>query len=335
MKDRLYILLERYLDKQATPKEVEELLELFQEPHAYEVLSEYYDDVWEQSSSEPSPLSIESKERVWAGIQQSIKRGEEMVQKAPNRFNWKRWTMTAAAVLLPILFLWIGLRVGSSYVKEGEELVVTVDAGQKANMTLPDGSKVWINSASSIKYDNSYNKKERKVYLSGEAYFEVAPKKECPFKVLTKDGLTVEALGTKFNVKAYDTDAEVQSTLLKGKVLVSHDEDGIVLEPNDKLTYDKTSRLWTKSRITKSDEVLAWMYNRLYFEGETLQDIANELERMYAVSIDFASEDIRGITFSGTIKNNSLQNILSLIVAVSPVPIEYSINDSTILIQQK
>ncbi len=114
-----------------------------------------------------------------------------------------------------------------------DPFMVAVDYGQKANLTLPDGTKVWLNSATHLSYDAEYNKSDRKIYLDGEAYFEVAKNKDKRFIVCCND-LEIEALGTTFDVKGYCDDHSVTTLLAEGSVKVSNKTDVTLLKPGEK-----------------------------------------------------------------------------------------------------
>ncbi|EXY33642.1 fecR family protein [Bacteroides fragilis str. 3397 T10] len=113
--------------------------------------------------------------------------------------------------------------------------MVAVDYGQKANLTLPDGTKVWLNSATHLSYDAEYNKSDRKIYLDGEAYFEVAKNKDKRFIVCCND-LEIEALGTIFDVKGYGDDLSVTTLLAEGSVRVSNKREFEIKSKNSKLS---------------------------------------------------------------------------------------------------
>jgi ferric-dicitrate binding protein FerR (iron transport regulator) len=207
-----------------------------------------------------------------------------------------------------------------------------VDIGQKAGVQLPDGTQIWLNSASSLTYDTEYNQKDRIVYLQGEAYFEVSSDKEKPFIVKTDD-VSVEALGTSFNVKAYPDDDYVTATLIEGSVKVSSPFQSDLLKPNEKLAFSKNKQQFTKTVLLDAERNISWKNNYLAFEQENLEDIAKVLERMYNVQIQFTSEKLKHIRFSGTITNNNLESVLQLIMLVSPI--RYSIEkDSVIIIKE-
>lgn len=194
---------------------------------------------------------------------------------------------------------------------------VLVDKGQRASVILPDGTKVWLNSHTELTYNGDYGKGNRQVVLSGEGYFEVA--KDSTSRFIVKAGeMEVEALGTTFNVKAYQEDRELTTTLFEGKVRTSIGKDEVILKPDESLSFDKSSR-----RMIVSDDLAAyarmWKDNELVFKGVTMEEVAVMLDRLYNVKVRFASEKVKRYRFSGVIKNNSLENVIELISLTAPI----------------
>lgn len=335
MRERLSFLLEKYIQGQLGTEELNELYSLIEKPELKEVFSAYYADKWKEADSSPSEESLQRQAIVWKQLCDRIRFRQQFV-KHLSFISWRPWLKIASVVFVPILFVALGIYLGKNLPNIlDQELLVSVDPGQKANVTLPDGTKVYLNSASRLSYNNDFNKKERRVYLSGEAFFEVQKNEKSPFVVETFDGTEVKALGTKFDVKAYDDDMCLTSTLIQGSILVSRSGQSQILSPYESIAINKSSGKWKRSRIESDDEILSWMNNTLYFKQQSLGEIAKVLERTYAVSIVFETDDIKHLRYSGTIKNNSLKNILSLIVSVSPTPIEYEIENSKVVLTKK
>lgn len=240
----------------------------------------------------------------------------------------------AASILVPVLCLGLGyFYYENKQEQNNDTTTVQVEIGQKAKIILPDGTSAWLNSASLLTYDDSYNKKERVVYLEGEAYFDVHKDKDRAFVVKAND-VSIEALGTCFNVKAYPDDNYVAATLIEGSIRVNSPFQSEILTPSEKLVFTKNEKLFYRSILSDAEKNYSWINNKLAFEQERLEDITRTLERMYNVRVIFASEELKNIRFSGTIKNNNLESVLQLITFVSPV--RYALeNDSTVIIRSK
>lgn len=148
-------------------------------------------------------------------------------------------------------------------------------------LVLPDGTKVWINAESSIRYPVSFDRNERKVYVTGETYFEVAKDKTKPFRVVIND-IVVEALGTAFNINAYSNEPFVSTTLVEGSVLVSKKETDNVLKPGQQAKISGTD--FTIADVEPS-AVIAWKDNQFRFTNTPLDVIMRQVERWYDAEI--------------------------------------------------
>ena len=188
-----------------------------------------------------------------------------------------------------------------------------VPLGSEAKIVLPDGTVAWLNSGSTLKYNNQYGKENREVSMSGEGYFEVQKNLKKPFLVYV-DKIKVRVLGTVFNVRAYSDDKLVEVNLLKGKVDVSLCEginsEVVTLEPNEKMIYNKESH---KMDSYKADAArsASWTNGKLCFVDASLEDISNDLERRFDVQIYIKSQKIKEELFSGSLDlNQSISEIL-------------------------
>ena len=188
--------------------------------------------------------------------------------------------------------------------------------GSQTKIILPDSTVVWLNSGSSLKYNQAYGKKHRDVILTGEGYFDVKKDKSKPFIVHT-DSLNVKVLGTVFNVKAYNEDANVTVNLIDGSVNVSlpkmESAGSLTMKPNEKLVFNKQTKKIESSEIDASRSSL-WTTGKLCFVDATIEQISKDLERKYDVKIQIANDKIKKELFSGSLNLNlSLKEILSYI----------------------
>jgi len=234
------------------------------------------------------------------------------------RIRLIKWMRVAALFLLPLLTA-AGMYFYMARDKTTQApLIISVERGQKANITLPDGSKAWLNSQSKLTYTADFNVKTRELQLDGEAYFEVAHNAKKPFIVRSKD-MAVEALGTCFGVKAYNEDHLISSILMRGKVRVTTPDGETILLPNDRVMYDKITHKKTQSKVTNATDFTGWIHNELRFENESLGEIATTIQRIYNVKIIFNSELLKNLRYTGTVNNNSLESVLNIITLTSPV----------------
>lgn len=197
---------------------------------------------------------------------------------------------------------------------------VETPKGGQYQVNLPDGTKVWLNAASSLRYPLEFAGHERKVELIGEAYFEVAKNKAKPFKVYT-DKEIVEVLGTHFNINAYTDESSTRTSLLEGSVKVTSVKSAAstVIKPGQQSVINSNAAITVKEIDT--DEAVAWKNGYFMFDAESLESILRKVSRWYDVDIQYKGVDLsKGIYFSGTLSKYSdvakVLNKLEMIGAV-------------------
>ncbi|MDR3340288.1 MAG: FecR domain-containing protein [Candidatus Symbiothrix sp.] len=175
---------------------------------------------------------------------------------------------------------------------------ITVPAGQRVNLTLPDGTNVWLNARTSISYPVVFGRKERMMKLDGEAYFEVAKDKDRPFTVITKDG-EIEVTGTSFNVQAYSLESVFETTLMEGNVCVRL-SDGAASEVR-LLPGQKASLSAGKLRVEKVEDFThyRWREGLICFSNNTFVEIMHDLERYYDVKIKVLNQKVLKRHYTG------------------------------------
>ncbi|MBO9633963.1 MAG: FecR domain-containing protein, partial [Chitinophagaceae bacterium] len=175
---------------------------------------------------------------------------------------------------------------------------MTTSTGSQYKLTLPDGSKVWLNAASSIKYPVAFTGEERVVSVKGEAFFEVAKDVKKPFRIKVGEML-IDVLGTSFNVNAYDNEPLVKTTLLEGSVKVSNKKSSVQLSVNQQAQMDLNEGFTVKNSIN-TEETIAWKNGYFYFDKVELPIVLREFARWYNLEV----------VYEGTIPDEKLLIIL-------------------------
>ncbi|NMH86560.1 FecR family protein [Flavivirga algicola] len=224
-------------------------------------------------------------------------------------FNIKNYMKYAAVIVFFIAIAGIAYQNLSTH-----RITIETTYGEEKQITLSDGSVVWLNAVSKISYEE---KSPRTIQLNGEAFFEVAKDKADPFTVETPDHVIVKALGTSFNVKAYPKNTYLETVLLTGKVEITsktYFKEKIIMLPNDKIRIDKADGLPLKTVIENEQTVLAWREGKIRFENTTFKDIANELSNQLNVKLVFENEKIAKSKFTAVFdKSTSIKNILEVL----------------------
>jgi transmembrane sensor len=203
---------------------------------------------------------------------------------------------------------------------------VSTEAGQRSKVSLPDGSLAWINAETVLKY--SPDKNERRVCLTGEAYFEVNHSPDYPFIVET-GGTKIKVLGTRFNVSHYPGSKITEASLLSGKIEMSIDKGDKVIDiqPGEKVIYDAENQALNKTKAAVQNDIL-WKQGVLIFENESFNDLITKLERYYAVTFVYNRATFDKIHYTGTLDNLDINRVLEFINLT--ISINYEINNKTI-----
>lgn len=194
----------------------------------------------------------------------------------------------AAFLLIPVIGLGVLYWVQQYNQSAGPYTETIAPRGQKSQILLSDGTKVWLNSDTKIKYSGNFSKNQRDVYLNGEAFFEVSKNEQQPFVVHTS-GLNVKVLGTRFNVKAYADEDQIETSLFEGKVnLVLDNQENNQVEkevrPGQSFVYSKTNHQLVTNRFPQ-DEITGWKNNQLIFKDDTFSNLVRKIERWYDVQV--------------------------------------------------
>ncbi|MFA9392433.1 MAG: FecR family protein [Prolixibacteraceae bacterium] len=245
----------------------------------------------------------------------------------------KAFKVAASIIIL------LGLSIGATYYFKANEYmpyssyVVNTPNGAKSNIILPDSTRIWLNSGSKITYEADFSK-NRKVYLEGEAYFDVTKNPKNPFVVETSK-LNITVLGTAFDVKAYSDENTIEATLVRGSVAISGKNYSkkakrVLLEPNQKFTYyiDENKSLLSKEVDTQL--YTAWKDNKLIFKNEEMKNLKTVLERWYGMDIEFIDPDLGNYHYTGTIENETINQVLEILKIT--MPIHYEITHRKVII---
>lgn len=245
--------------------------------------------------------------------------------------NFKVWFNYAAVAVVSILATGLGAYFMGGQFSGDQYASVSCPKGQITNVTLFDGTNIWLNSGSTLKYRKAFNEKDREVYLDGEALFEVAKNQEKLFVVHTTDA-DIKVHGTVFDVKAYREMPNVETVLIEGSVEFVSGEKSVFMNPGEKLKLDPASEKVTVSTVNTTDYT-AWKGGKIYFNDETLANLAIQLERWYEVRFRFGSENVKNFRFSGVInKDKSLDYTLNIIQSINKV--EFKKDKEEVLIQE-
>jgi len=355
-------LLWKFKEKTITSGELTRLTSYFiKRNHGSVIKKNLYQEIADFVPSRQAAPDPDFK-RIFQNIQSNITDSTlsetvtPMAEK-PKPVYWQ--ILKIAAIVIPFFLLGA---ITSYFIQENRQkpenityTEIRAPFGARTEIVLPDGSTVWLNAGSRFKYMNVYNTDNREIQLNGEAYFKVAKNAGLPFDVKTGD-ISIQALGTEFNVKSYDDEDIIETTLVEGKISIRQGQKqkrAIYLEPHQQAVYVKYSKNLSvkdmkevkeaKPEVLKlrkgilyiaekvdPEPIVAWKENRLILKGEELSTLVIKLERKYDVKIVFGSEKLKQFRFTGTLENETLTQVLDVIKLSAPLG--YKLQGKTVLI---
>jgi len=250
---------------------------------------------------------------VFMEIKDTIKANEpKVVLIESRRYLWYK-IAGVAAVLIMVFGLYLSWPLLEKRMLSQDLTSLSIPDHEKKQITLADGTQVWLNAGSELKYPKEFNGKTREIYLSGEAYFDVKHDAAKPFLIHTGKVLTT-VLGTAFNIKEDQNKHTLEVTVTRGKVSVADDGKVLsILTSNQQVSLDMISRKPIEKTID-AQTVIAWRDENILFDDITLADAAIQLEQHFHVKITFNNDKLKRCRFSGaTLKGDQLNKILDVI----------------------
>ena len=279
--------------------------------------------------------------------------------KLPHKRITMRILRYAAILIIGFMLSWFLRNLYSNHESQHELALneISIPLGSKSKITLSDGTQVWLNSGSTMKYPGRFKESKRDIFLEGEAYFDVIHDETRPFYVNTSE-IHIKVLGTQFNVKSYPDENTVETTLVSGSIEIESRQEGqkqkkqLRLSPNQKATFLKSTSQLTLQDIPNPEKqksepigtieidnqinteiITSWKDNKLVFNRERFENIATRLERWYNVQIILEDNIVKNFRYTGTFENETLEQALNALSIASPF--EYKIDKNTIIINSK
>jgi transmembrane sensor len=292
-----YIINKFISGKRLTEEEFSFLDNLLNNLNHRTQLTHMLEEKWNQSEIEEVKIKFEQiKEKIG-------------VSTFRLRMNRLFIVLGKAAAVLFIPLLAAALYYFTNQPVSHEMLTLSTERGEISNVTLPDGSRVWLNVDSRMSYPVSYGIKSRNLELKGETYFEVAQNEEIPFEVTTEN-LTTKALGTHFVISAYPESSTIKSSLIEGSVEVSIENNQKILNPGQQVVLDKGNRKLVVQSFDEECE-LGWKNDELIFRLTPFGDVISKLEKWYDINIECNPDLFKSETLTVRFeKHETLEQVL-------------------------
>ena len=315
-KESINNLLKQYLNNTITKNDLEQLMHYISQASTDDELYQLMKEQWDSEENEHSFADLQS-ELLYQKIVTDPRFSDNKATNLKPVFPFRRFISIAAGLLL---FLGLGSVIYYYLRRSAPQPAIayeekTVPFGQKIQIQLTDGTVVWINSGSKLKFPTKFTGTKRELYLDGEAYFDVAHDASRPFIIHTGKVAT-QVLGTAFDIKAYGSN-EFDVTVARGKVSVGLiDQQLGVLTAEQGLSYNSISKLSKRYPVTLSK--LRWMFGDLVFDNMRVDDAAKTLERWYDVKITLTDPQIRSRRFSASfLKHEHIGQVLNVLSVIA------------------
>jgi transmembrane sensor len=327
-------LLEKYCNNACTEEELSSVLDWFKES------ARTFEEIPDEESNPKINIDyildkIHHKVNL-AQTEEILEKTDQDLRKYKRSEHFiKILTRVAAILMFPVLGagLFFSIKYYSSRslqvsVNQAYNLVLSsVDAITK--VSLPDGSSVWLNHSSSLKYPAMFLGKTRNVELTGEGYFEVVPNSKIPF-IVTAGEIQIKALGTAFNIMAYPEEDRIETSLINGLVELERKKPNgdviplLKMKPTDLAIFQKSSNK-IRTLTVNDDRYFSWKDGKLIFDNEPLDEVVRILSRWFNVDIQIKDPELCELTYTATFVNETLPQVMELMAMMSPVG--YSISD--------
>lgn len=337
-------LLEKYCKNACTGEELNSVLDWFNTSAGTPEGKALLYKIWDELSDEDSEIKVDFGHllnRIHHEI--NLTQSKDLLQRADqDLIRYKRkerfiriFTRAAAILMFPVLGFGLYMSFKYQSVRDSQvsvnlaynEVFSSVDAITK--VTLPDGSNVWLNHSSSLRYPAIFQGDSRGVELIGEGYFEVTHNPAKPF-IVTAGVIDVKALGTTFNVMAYPEEDKIETSLIEGSVELQREgpcrrpNQLIKMKPTDLAVFQKNNNKFFVRTIS-DDRYFSWKEGKLVFNKEPIGEVAKKLSRWFNVEIQIKDPRLNELTYTGTFVDETLPQVMELMAMISPVI--YTISD--------
>ncbi|HZY80192.1 MAG TPA: FecR domain-containing protein [Cyclobacteriaceae bacterium] len=315
--EKFWLLVARHFAGEGSAEDEAELQQMISErpeyKTRYDILGKYWGKSKQRGEAELLSAYQKLKGRLEHPAPRTSKDRMPVRGSRPLISRWVKISVTVALIAVASTVAWLQL---DSPIDEWNRK--TNAKGERAQIVLADGTTVWLNADSKLRYPDKFSDGRREVYLEGEAFFDVTKNAAAPFIIHLEEG-DVKVVGTSFNVKAFKHDNKIETSVVTGKVAfvakqkgVDNNRDSVLLTPNEKAVYYKESQKLVQL-TTNSDEDKAWIDGTMIFRSTSFLEISQVLERQFGKKIVFDNDGLKACKLTGMFVNNTLDEVLELL----------------------
>jgi len=332
IEDQFQPIIFKFLSGEASAPELLKLKEWLEESAKHQKIFNKANELWHLNEKKLRNVDL-NIDSAWQKLNSKVNKSDKLSLNKPLLISRNKYMILRVAAVALILIslsftlLWFTDSFDNSKVKF---VTIFTPLGEKSKVQLADGTTVWLNSGSSLKYASDFSRTNRAAILEGEAYFDVTHDKSNPFFVKTKD-VKIKVWGTGFNVRAYNNDNIIETTLEKGLISMElpNQKKDVFIKPGQQLLFSKPSSSFQLKKVDV-DVFTSWKQNILKFDNADFSEVIKKLERWYGVHIILDSKMKHSERYTMTIKTESLREVLKRIKITTPI--EYKIEVDSIFI---
>lgn len=320
MEETIHSLIAEYFIGTLTETEQQELKDLLDSSPAYRKMFEDYRLLWEYSTQISRSGSIDTESAL-----AKTKRRIKFPQRNLMQFIQRAAAVLFLAVLLSATYIHFYQPGSNPEVKVSQviEQEISTIYGTRSRFQLSDGTRVYLNSGSKLKFPVEFGGNNRKVELIGEAFFEVTPNPSKPFIVQTS-ALNVKVLGTEFNLRSDPSSNEIVATLVHGKVILEREADGFTsqlaeLKPSEQAVFKINQKAISISTEEDLDKFIGWKDGKLVFFNDPINEVADKLGHWYNVTVSIGNSNLMKYRFTATFSDEPIEQVLDLLSKSSPI----------------
>jgi transmembrane sensor len=311
------VLLSKYFAQQCTPDEQQLVEDWVAASADNKSVFDNLKNIWDQTEQVRPNTEVQQTEAAWQKVKARIQKPQEI---KPTKRSLS-YILTRAAAAAIIIIGMVTFYIVNTNTQKGTLQMVEISTkkGEKRQLALADGTTVWLNAETTIRYPEKFDGNTREVFVDGEAYFKVQHNAQKPFRVHTGD-LTTQVLGTSFNVLAYPESETITVALDEGKVALDFENQHMELQPGYKARFTKKEHTLAKTEIISKHNL--WRNNILDFNNITLADAAQTIERWFGKKVIINGTQIQNCRLTTSFSNPKLDEVLEIITSVLALEME-------------
>lgn len=328
-------LLQKYLSSECTPEVESTIKKYLIDPSNRKEVERFFEEIWNETEETATIAGIDysaSYHQILNRILEpsSVVSIESQKGKAVSRIRRITHHLSKAAAILfiPVILFSIWQVDRNLELKESTKSIasteLTVPYGSRLKTELPDGSTVWLNGGSTLKYPQVFTGDKRIIEFSGEGYFDIIKNEDAPF-IINTDAIDVRVLGTRFNLTSYPEERLITTTLVEGSVRIINKhkktKQTYTLQPSEKYTFNTGSGQEQIEMVTNTFKDIAWIEGKLMFDDDPMTEVISRIEKWYNVEIEYDEGFLSDYFFTATFHHETLPQVLDLISLAVPVEV--------------